>query len=219
MIRRQHAANAGKHGAHALEQLGLRSRLSTIRPIQAMAISKETSSSAAVARQLYGHPALSLAAPPSAGRATLMILLHNWGGGTLRYAETVAGLIKDRVNVLFGWGVENRLFRLSSVSADVGEVEYELPGELDRLIVDLRGLGVARVDVMHSIGFDTHLEYFLAHLGVPFDLTLLDYHEWRYQPHLVDDAGQFIGDDALAADRTHSFARRRRPRGFMTLTA
>ena len=201
VIRRQHAANAGKHGAHALEQLGLRSRLSMVRPIQAMASLRETSSSAAVARQHYGHPALSLVARPGAARATLMILLHNWGGGTLRYAETVAGIVKDRVNVLFGWGIENRVFHLSSVSADVGEVEYALPDELDRLILDLRGLGVARVDVMHSIGLDKHLEFLLERLGVPFDLTLLDYHQVALQPHLVDDAGRFVGDDALVSGK------------------
>ena len=206
VIRRDHAANAGRHGAHALEQLGLRSRLSMVRPIDAMAISKQPSAPCPIARQHCSHPVLSLAAQPKATRPTLLILVHSWGGGTLRYAETVAGLVKDRVNVLFGWGVENRVFRLSSVSADAGEVEYKLPNELDRLILDLRGLGVARLDVMHSIGLDKHLEFLLERLGVPFDLTLLDYHQVALHPHLVDDAGRFVGDDTLAS-RKHELLR------------
>jgi glycosyltransferase involved in cell wall biosynthesis len=201
VIRREHAANAGRHGAHALEQLGLRSRLSMVRPLDALPTSKQAARPAPIARQRYGHPALSLGAQPSGTRPTLLILVHSLGGGTLRYAETVAGLVKNRVNVLFGWGVENRVFRLSSVSADAGEVDYELPDELDRLILDLRGLAVTRLDVMHSIGFDVHLESLLERLGVPFDLTLLDYHQVALHPHLVDDAGQFVGDHALVSGK------------------
>ena len=206
VIRRDHAMNAGRHGAHALEQLGLRSRLSMVRPLDAMAISRHALPPGPIARQHCSHPVLSLAVQPKATRPTLLILVHSWGGGTLRYAETVAGLVKDQVNVLFGWGVDDRVFCLSSVSADAGEVEYTLPDELDRLILDLRGLGVARLDVMHSIGLDNHLDVLLERLGVPFDVTLLDYHQVALQPHLVDDAGRFVGDDALASG-THELLR------------
>jgi len=177
-----------------------------VRPNEAIAISKQAPPPGPIARRCCSHPLVSLAVPPNASRPTLLILVHAWGGGTLRYAETVAGVVKDRVNVLFGWGVDDRFFRLSSVSADAGEVEYKLPDELDRLVVDLRGLGVVRLDVMHSIGLDAHLESLLERLGVPFDVTLLDYHQVALRPHLVDDAGRFVGDDALASG-THELLR------------
>jgi glycosyltransferase involved in cell wall biosynthesis len=34
-------------------------------------------------------------------------------------------------------------------------------------------------------------------LNVPYDVTLVDYHQIALQPHLVDAEGRFVGDDAL----------------------
>ena len=135
--------------------------------------------------------------PPRPGLPTLLVLVHNWGGGTIRYAATLGARLADRINVLYGWGVEELLFQLSSIAPDAPEAEYDLGEGLDRLVKALRRLGVVRVDVMHSIGFDNHLEDFLDRLGVPFDVTLLDYHQVASGPHLINEHGRFVGDAAL----------------------
>jgi glycosyltransferase involved in cell wall biosynthesis len=140
---------------------------------------------------------VSLAKMPLAVRSTLLILVHAWGGGTIRYAELVAGSVGDSVNVLFGWGVQDQTFQLSSRGPDIPEITYVLPDELGKVVQDLRALQVERVDVMHSIGLDQHLADLLDGLGVPYDCTLLDYHQIALHPHLVDAQGCFVGDDAL----------------------
>ncbi|NMJ41499.1 glycosyltransferase [Roseomonas sp. JC162] len=161
------------------------------------------------------HPAapdfpLRLARMPDRRRPTRLLLLHAWGGGTLRYARTLGEAIGARVNVLYGWGVEERLFRLSSIAPDAAEVEWDIARDgIEGLVAALHGLGVDSVDVLHSIGFDRWIEPLLDALGVPFDVTLLDYHHVANGPHLTDAEGRFVGDAAL--DAPDHPARRRGP--------
>jgi glycosyltransferase involved in cell wall biosynthesis len=131
------------------------------------------------------------------GRPTLLMLVHAWGGGTIRYAATLAASVEGRVNVLYAWGVDQRRFYLSSIAPDIPELEYDLDAGLAEPVAALHRLKLSRVDVLHSIGFDSFLEDFLDRLGLPFDLTFLDYHHLARDPHLLDEAGHFVGDAAL----------------------
>jgi cellulose synthase/poly-beta-1,6-N-acetylglucosamine synthase-like glycosyltransferase len=143
------------------------------------------------------HSTASLAKMPRADRSTLLILVHALGGGTIRYAELIAGVVGNRVNVLFGWGVQDQTFQLSSRGPDSPEITYVLPDEIGKAVQDLRALQVMRVDVMHSVGLDRHLAELLDGLNVPYDFTLVDYHQIALHPHLVDAEGCFVGDDVL----------------------
>jgi glycosyltransferase involved in cell wall biosynthesis len=160
-----------------------------------------------VRREAIDGKVLPLKVMPRSDRPTLLIMLHGQGGGTIRYAELMARAIGNRANLLFGWGVLEQKFRLSSCAPDWPEIEYELPGQMGLLVDDLRSLQLARIDAMHSIGMEEHLDRLLSALGVPFDLTLVDYHQVALLPHLTDDEGNFIGDTALR-QRTHSVLRR-----------
>jgi glycosyltransferase involved in cell wall biosynthesis len=205
VLERHAAENAVRHAPHGLFKLGLESRVSLASPKPPTAITAPTLPHPLLRRDREFALGIS---PLRPFRPTLLTLVHSWGGGTIRYAQTVANLVKDRVNVVFGWGIGDQRFFLSSIGADTAEVEYVLPDEFDTLIRDVGSLRVARVDVMHSIGFDRYLDEFLDRLGVPFDLTFLDYHQFAVQPHLVDETGCFVGDDALC-DRLHPLLRRR----------
>jgi hypothetical protein len=138
-----------------------------------------------------------LARPMHGGRPTLLMLVHGWGGGTIRYAATLAERIGTQVNLLYGWAVDNARFYLSSLGPDIAEVEIDLGDGVDALIRAVRHLRPDRIDVIHSIGFEDLLEDFLDGLGLPFDITFVDYHHLAKEPHVLDSAGQFVGDDAL----------------------
>ncbi len=153
------------------------------------------------------HPNLSR--PPQAGRPTLLLLVHGWGGGTIRYTETLAASIAGRCNLLFGWGIENRRFHLSSLGPETPEWVYDLDAGLPPLLQAMRQLAVTRIDVLHEVGFDQWTDDFLDQLGVPFDITFLDYHLVASGPHMIDEAGRFVGDAALL--RTDHPARRTGP--------
>nr|WP_246523337.1 glycosyltransferase [Neoroseomonas eburnea] len=153
-----------------------------------------------------------LARMPDPRRPTILMLLHDWGGGTLRYVETLGRWLGERVNLLYGWGVDERLFRLGSQAPDIAELEWDVASEgLDAPVMALRALGVERVHVLHTIGFDRWIEDFLDAMAVPFDVTLLDYHLVANGAHLTDEDGRFVGDAALE-DPDHPARRRGPPR-------
>jgi hypothetical protein len=139
---------------------------------------------------------------------TLLLVIHGYGGGSTRYAATLGARYAGRVNVLYAWGMDDRRLCISS-TPESPEVEYDLARGLDAPVADLRRRGVARVDVLHSLGLDAHLDDLLDRLGVPFDVTLLDYHHVATGPHLLTPDGHFVGDDALV-DPAHP-ARRAAP--------
>jgi glycosyltransferase involved in cell wall biosynthesis len=138
-----------------------------------------------------------LARPLQGGRPTLLMLVHGWGGGTIRYAATLATQIGAQVNLLYGWAVDNARFYLSSLGPDIAEVEIDLGDGIDPLIRAVRHLKPDRIDVIHSIGFEDMLKDFLDSLGLPFDVTFVDYHHLAKEPHVLDSAGDFVGDAAL----------------------
>jgi hypothetical protein len=152
-----------------------------------------------------------LTRPIHGGRPTLLMLVHGWGGGTIRYAATLAERIGAQVNLLYGWAVDNTLFYLSSLGPDIAEVEIDLGDGIDTLIQAVRHLEPDRIDVIHSIGFEDSLENFLDGLGLPFDITFVDYHHLAKEPHVLNAAGEFVGDDALLR-RDHPLRRPGPPR-------
>jgi glycosyltransferase involved in cell wall biosynthesis len=184
-------------GPQAFPMLGLRTRLIAGRaPREADTPPVGEPAPPPVLRRTI-YSAVSLAKMPRTDRATLLILVHALGGGTIRYAELIAGVIGGSVNVLFGWGVQDQTFQLSSRGPDNPEITYVLPDEIGNAVQDLQDLRVTRVDVMHSIGLDQHLAELLEGLNVPYDVTLVDYHQTALHPHLADAEGRFVGDDVL----------------------
>lgn len=145
-----------------------------------------------------------LSAKPT-GRGTLLICLHALGGGTAVYAELVAAMARKSVDVIFLWGRDQRI-ALSAGGARHAELKFDRSDGLDDVIDILRPWQVARADVMHCIGIENHIEELLARLGVPFDITLLDYHTIARTPHLTAADGVFIGE-AAAADKEHEIWR------------
>jgi glycosyltransferase involved in cell wall biosynthesis len=198
VFRRRSVAPTMAAGPQAFPMLGLHARLVVGHDSPAAEDPRATTPAPApVRREAVDGTVVPLKKMPRPDRPTLLILLHGQGGGTTRYAELVAGAVGNRANLLFGWGVRDQKFHLSSGAPDAPEIEYELRSQMGRLVENLRSLQVARIDAMHSIGMDEHLDRLLDALGVPFDLTLVDYHQVALLPHLTDLQGSFVGDEAL----------------------
>lgn len=197
-IRRTAVADVVAAGAQGYPMLGLHARIAVAYtppiPFTSGHASTSTPSPPPTCTSTERAPLRHM---PRKDRPTLLILVHAMGGGTIRYAELIAAAIGGRANILFAWGTAQNTFTLSSSGPDTAELSYELPSQMADIVDDLRTLGVARVDVVHSIGMDDHLDELLSRLGVPFDITLVDYHQVSTQPHLVDERGAFVGDDAL----------------------
>lgn len=142
-----------------------------------------------------------------------LVLLHSWGGGTHKYAKILAEHFSGKANFLFGWGVEEEKFYLSSDLPATKPVEFDIREDFRHIIALLTVVGVSRVDVLHTIGMKDHVAKLLAALQVPYDITFLDYDLVAKNPHLISSMGEFVSDDEdalrnLATSRFHDLIRR-----------
>ena len=132
------------------------------------------------------RPAPRLDAPDTS-RPTLLIVSRGRGGGTSRYANTVGRLASGRCNVLYLKGIDDKELRLSAVSADDAGRPFAMPEDLEACLDLLSKWNVGRVDVVHSDGLGEHLPTILERLGVPYDVTMVDFHLVAQSPHLEDE--------------------------------
>jgi glycosyltransferase involved in cell wall biosynthesis len=141
------------------------------------------SADAKVAQDLYPVVARNIAAN---GPAHLLVL-HSYGGGTMHYAGLVADVLRRHdLRPIFAWGVDEREFFISTTAPYRAERRFVLPDDIDATAAQLRRFGVVRVDVLHAAGSEKHLPALLRALGVPYDVTLLDYHLFAHEPHLLE---------------------------------
>ena len=126
---------------------------------------------------------------PQAGPCRLLVL-HGIGGGTRRYAELRAEVLRRQgTGSLFAWGFGDSELVIEGLSGHDGPLSIPIERGLDEAAALLRGLNLDRVEVLHTIGLDKAIVPLLAALGVPYDVVLLDYHLIATQPHLIDGAG------------------------------
>jgi GT2 family glycosyltransferase/glycosyltransferase involved in cell wall biosynthesis len=163
-----------------------------------------------------GEEAPLLQNMPTGDRPTILMILHSWGGGTARLVSSIASTVRGRANVLYGWGLDNQSIQISSISHECPEVEWPANDVgIAAAARAMRALGVTRLDIFHTIGFERSILDFVDLVGVPYDVTLTDYNLLADGPHLLDPQGYFIGDEHLA-DPSHPS---RRPLGDMSLLA
>jgi glycosyltransferase involved in cell wall biosynthesis len=132
------------------------------------------------------------------GRPTVLFLLHALGGGTETHLGAMLRALAGKANAVCIHATSSGEFRLTVAGskAEPGLL-FGVPEQLPEAARVLRGAGVCRVDVLHAYGFEAQAEAFLDVLGVPFDVTLVDYHLLANNPFLCLDSGEFVGDDRL----------------------
>jgi glycosyltransferase involved in cell wall biosynthesis len=132
-------------------------------------------------------------------RPTLLLIVHSLGGGTIHYARQLRNYVAARVNVVFAWGDEDRLFHISKRDPESPDQSFDLALGLDAPIAALRTLGIQRIDLLCTIGLQAHIEALLERLAVPFDVTFLAYELLASNAHLMDRDGRFVGDGVVSS--------------------
>lgn len=127
-------------------------------------------------------------------RPTILFFVHAWGGGTIRAARELAAYLAPQVRVVFAWCVEERTLHVSTRDPELSEQSFPLADGLHAPLATLKALGVARVDVMCTVGALGCIDPLLDGLGVPFDVTHFGYELIAYDRDQIDSAGRYIGD-------------------------
>jgi glycosyltransferase involved in cell wall biosynthesis len=132
------------------------------------------------------------------GLPTILFLSHGLGGGAHRHIAELTQALNGKANCIAGYGRVGGSIRLCRGSMrDGGGLVFRIPAHLGALARILRRAGVDRADVHHTMGFEKEAELLLDALGIPFDITLVDYHLIANNPHLCFEDGCFVGDVRL----------------------
>jgi hypothetical protein len=106
---------------------------------------------------------------------TILMLSHNWGGGTERHVNELVKVLGRSANVLLLQGDPSGV-RVSIPSLP-GHPHMILGShEVDKLHALLCSFGVDRVHIHHWIDLKINLKELIQKLKVPFDLTVHDYY-------------------------------------------
>jgi hypothetical protein len=133
----------------------------------------------------------------STGRPVVLLLMHTIGGGSQTHVFHFGTALSHHANVLFAYGSESSIRLSRAAATPEGGVVFDWAGECDALVRVLRMAGLARADIHSTYRFHDQACAFLRDLGLPYDLTVLDYDLFARHPHLADATGRFVGDDEL----------------------
>ena len=144
------------------------------------------------------------------GRPVFLLLTHRAGGGTERHVRELAGALRDE-------GIRPVLVRPSSTSAggvlwqecdDRGRITWcrETNSEPRALEPLLDLLHPAHAHVHQMMGLPEAILTLLVERGVPYDVTVHDYHTICPRVNLIGDLGIYCGEPD-AAGCNHCLAR------------
>jgi ubiquinone/menaquinone biosynthesis C-methylase UbiE/GT2 family glycosyltransferase len=106
---------------------------------------------------------------------TILMVSHNWGGGTQRHVNELVKVLGSSANVLLLQGDPSGV--RVSVPSLPGHPHMILGNhEVDKLHALLCSFGVDRVHIHHWIDLKINLKELIQKLKVPFDLTVHDYY-------------------------------------------
>ena len=131
-------------------------------------------------------------------RPVLLFILHANGGGTYRYAKAVAETIGRAATVLYGIGIDERTFILCHDPDRPAEgIAFNVPNQSAALLSVTQRLGVARINIFHTVGFELRLSDLLKEWDIPYDITLTDLYLATERGRLFNDNGHYVGDHSI----------------------
>lgn len=126
---------------------------------------------------------------------TVLAVLHDRAGGTLRHVAELATHMRGRANFLSLTPTPGNTVRLKLVEPGAGfRLEFSLPGDWEPLLEALRGLGVAHIHYHHLLGHREEIFRLGEVLGVRWDFTAHDYYSMCPNISLTDSTDRYCGE-------------------------
>ncbi len=137
-----------------------------------------------------------LAAP---GPAFLMVT-HYGGGGTGKHVrDMAAGLEREGVRVLLLCPTDDGRLRLERFGGPaMPDLVFDPQEEYYTLLTAIHRIGCVHVHVQHLLGHPPETMRLVTDLGLPYDVTVHDYHYACPRIHLHDHAGRYCGEPSPA---------------------
>lgn len=140
-------------------------------------------------------PAAELRRLCQSPRHRVLFVAHAWGGGVRRHMEELAALGRERCEVVWLQPGPGGTVEVSSPTPGGAlTVYFALPAEMPSLLALLRGIGLSRIHVHHLLGLPRAVLDLPALLGLPYDVTLHDYHFVCPQSQLAMGGAAYCSD-------------------------
>ncbi|MBN1831474.1 MAG: glycosyltransferase [Deltaproteobacteria bacterium] len=138
----------------------------------------------------------------------VLFVNHALGGGIEKHMRELAACLQDEMAVLTlrPSGPEGVVLRVGTERQGEG-LCFPFPGHYKALLKVCGLLRVSRVHFHHLMGFHPVIRKLAKDLGLPYDITLHDFHLIHSNPTMNDENGRFYqesvkGDESR--DRSHS---------------
>lgn len=140
--------------------------------------------------------ALDVARLQAAELPTILAVLHNRGGGTLRHVRELAHHLAGQAQFLTLTPAPGGCVLLRRAERDEGfELAFRLKDQWDDLLTVLRQLGVCHVHIHHLLGHDPRVRDLPALLGVAYDCTVHDYYSYCTHISMTGASGRYESED------------------------
>ncbi len=123
-------------------------------------------------------------------RPRVLYVSHHLGGGTGKHVRELVEYLGDRMEGLLIEPVREGVVSLAFGTGDeTDKLLFALPGDYAVLRTLLSWIGIARIHFHHTLALETSVWGLPADLGVPYDVTLHDYHFINGNPTQTDAKG------------------------------
>lgn len=127
---------------------------------------------------------------------TFLMVTHYGGGGTGKHVrDMAAGLEREGVRVLLLCPTDDGRLRLERFGGPaMPDLAFDPQKEYYTLLTAIRRIGCVHVHVQHLLGHPPETMRLVTDLGLPYDVTVHDYHYACPRIHLHDHAGRYCGE-------------------------
>lgn len=130
---------------------------------------------------------------------TVLSVVHDRAGGTLRHVRELGAALAGQAHMLVLSPVPGARVRLGMASEkEELALDFSVATQFDDLVALLRSLPVGTVHFHHLLGHDPIMKTLPSRLGVPYDFTAHDHYSYCPQISLTDHRNQYCGEEGLA---------------------
>lgn len=142
--------------------------------------------------------AVDVARVIESGLPVVLMVLHQFAGGTVRHARELAAQLSGRAWCLLLRPEDGTQVRLQLVGPQEGlDLGFDVATQYPDLLKTLRHLGVRLVHYQHLLGHALPIRGLAQDLGVPSEFTAHDFYSYCPQITLTTQDGQYCGEQGL----------------------
>jgi O-antigen biosynthesis protein len=128
-------------------------------------------------------------------KLAVLMINHGLGGGTKKHVQDLVKSVQSHFRCFELSCNDGKNATIKSLSLGEGLSEkYQIPAQLNLLIVRLKSLNLVHVHFHHTIGLPLQLFDLPGRLGVEYDFTAHDFFSICPQINLVHERGDYCGE-------------------------